>query len=139
MGLLDFASQILGGGEGGQDPKARLITAAIGLIQNQPGGLQGLLGKFQESGMVDHVSSWVGNGENLPISSEQLQQALGSEQVQSIAQAAEVSPDHASNGLAALLPEIINHLTPNGQVPQGNDAGQGLQAMLPGLLGKLLG
>jgi uncharacterized protein YidB (DUF937 family) len=139
MGLMDFASQLLGGGDAGQDPKARLITAAIGMIQNHPGGLQGLLGQFQESGLTDHVSSWVGTGENLPISGEQVQQALGQEQVQSLAQAAEVAPEHASSGLAALLPEIINHLTPNGQVPQGQDAGQGLQALLPGLLGKLLG
>ena len=139
MGLMDLAAQFLGGGEAGQDPRSRLISAAVGMIQNHPGGLQGLLGTLQDSGLAEHVSSWVGTGENLPINGDQLQQALGQDQVQSIAQAAGVAPEHASNGLAALLPEIINHLTPDGQVPQGGDTGQGLQAMLPGLLGKLLG
>jgi uncharacterized protein YidB (DUF937 family) len=134
MGLLDLAGQFLGGNQGG-DSKASLLNAAIGMIQNQPGGLQGLLGKFQESGMGDHVASWVGTGQNLPINADQIQQALGSEQVQALAQQAGIPAEHASSGLAAMLPEIIHHLTPDGQVPQAS----GLQQGLGGLLGKLLG
>lgn len=135
MGLLDLAGQFLGGNPGGGDTKGQLLNAVIGLIQNQPGGLQGLLGKFQESGMGEQVASWVGRGENMPIGADQLQQALGSEQVEAIAQQAGIPAEHASGGLAALLPDIVNHLTPEGQMPQGNDLQQGLG----GLLGKLLG
>ena len=135
MGILDLAGQFLGGNQGGGDSKAQLLNAAISMIQNQPGGLQGLLGKFQESGLGDHVASWVGNGENLPINADQIKQALGSEQVEALAQQAGVPAEHATGGLAALLPDIINHLTPNGQVPQEG----GLQQGLGGLLGKLLG
>jgi len=135
MGLLDLAGQFLGGNQGGGDTKGQLLNAVIGMIQNQPGGLQGLLGKFQESGMGEQVASWVGRGENLPIGADQLQQALGSEQVEAIAQQAGIPAEHASGGLAALLPDIVNHLTPEGQMPQGNDLQQGLG----GLLGKLLG
>jgi uncharacterized protein YidB (DUF937 family) len=135
MGLLDLAGQFLGGNSGGGDSKAQLLNVAMGLIQNQPGGLQGLLGKFQGSGMGDHVASWVGNGENLPISADQVQQALGSDQVEALAQQAGIPAEHASSGLAAMLPEIIHHLTPDGQVPQGANLQQGLG----GLLGKLLG
>ena len=132
MGLLDIAGQFLGGGG---DAKSQLLNAAIGMIQNQPGGLQGLLGKFQESGLGEHVASWVGTGENLPLGADQVHQALGGDQVAALAQQAGLPADQASSGLAALLPEIINPLTPNGQVPQGGDIQQGLG----GLLGKLLG
>jgi uncharacterized protein YidB (DUF937 family) len=135
MGLLDLAGQFLGGNQSGEAPQASMLSSVIGLIQNQPGGLQGLLAKFQQSGMGDHVASWVGTGENLPINADQVQQALGSEQVEAIAQQAGIPAEHASGGLAAMLPEIINHLTPNGQLPQQ----EGLQQGLSGLLGKFLG
>lgn len=135
MGLLDLAGQFLGGTGGGDDAKSQLLNSVIGMIQNQPGGLQGLLGKFQGSGMGDQVASWVGTGENLPLQADQVQQALGAEQVDAIAQQAGIPAEHASAGLAELLPGIINHLTPNGQLPQEG----GLQQGLGGLLGKLLG
>lgn len=135
MGLLDLAGQFLGGGQGGGDNKAQLINAVIGMIQNQPGGLQGLLGKLQGSGLGDQVASWVGTGENLPLGADQLQQALGGDQVAAIAQQAGIPAENASGGLAAVLPDIINQLTPSGEVPQGDDLQQGLG----GLLGKFLG
>lgn len=139
MGLMDIAGQFLGGGQSQEDPKMKLFTAVMGMVQNQPGGVQGLLGKLQEGGLAEHAASWVGNGENLPVTGDQIHQALGTDQVQAIAQAAGIPMEHATSGLAAMLPEIINHLTPNGQVPQGGDAAQGLQAGLPSLLGKLFG
>lgn len=134
MGLLDLAGQFLGGNQGGGDSKTQLLSAVIGLIQNQPGGLQGLLSKFQGSGMGDQVASWVGTGENQPIGADQLQQALGSDQVAAIAQQAGMPAEQASSGLAAMLPDVINRLTPRGQMPEGNDLQQGLG----GLLGKFL-
>lgn len=134
MGLLDLAGQFLGGGQGGGGNKTQLLNAVIGMIQNQPGGLQGLLNKFQGNGMGDQVASWVGTGENLPLGANQLQQALGSDQVATLAQQAGIPAEQASSGLAAMLPDIINQRTPNGQVPQENDLQQGLG----GLLGKFL-
>jgi uncharacterized protein YidB (DUF937 family) len=135
MGLMDLAGQLLGGGNQGGDSKAQLLNGIIGLIQNHPGGLSGLLGQFQEKGMADLVTSWVGTGANLPINSEQVQQALGSDQMAAMAQQAGIPAEHAGSGIAALLPDIINHLTPDGQVP----ADGGWQQGLGGLLGKLLG
>jgi len=85
--------------------------------------------------MGDQVASWVGTGENLPLGADQLQQALGNDQVAAIAQSAGIPAEKASSGLAAMLPDIINQLTPNGQVPQENELQQGLG----GLLGKFLG
>lgn len=137
MGLLDLAGQFMGGGSnnGGGDTRAQLLNSVISMIQSQPGGLQGLLSKFQENGLGEHVASWVGSGENMPLGADQIQQALGGDQVEALAQQAGIPAEHATSGLAAMLPEIINHLTPNGQVPQGGDIQQGLS----GLLGKLLG
>ena len=131
MGLLGFAEQFMGSG----DSKAQLFNAIVGMIQNHPGGLQGFLGKLQVSGLGDQVASWVGTGENLPLGAAQLQQALGSERVAAIAQQAGIPAEQATGGLAAMLPDIIDQLTPSGQVPQDHDLQQGLGS----LLGKFLG
>lgn len=133
MGFMDLAGQFLGDGGGG-DTKAQLLSAVVGMIQNQPGGLQGLLGRLQAGGLGDQVASWVGTGENLPVGADQVHQALGSEHLAALAQQTGLPPEQVGGGLAALLPDLINHLTPQGAVPQGSD----LQAGLGGLLGKLL-
>lgn len=138
MGLMDMVGGLLGGQgpQGGQnDPKAMLLQAAIGMIQNHPGGLQGLLGQFQQAGLAQQVESWVGSGANQALTGDHVQQALGADQIQNLAQQAGMDPGQASQGLASLLPELVNHLTPNGGMP---DAGQ-LQQGLGGLLGKLMG
>lgn len=79
--------------------------------------------------MGDVVASWVGTGQNLPISAEQLHSILGSEQVAAIAQKVGVSPADASSVLAKMLPEVVNHLTPNGQVPASGMLEQGLSLL----------
>ena len=135
MGLMDMVGGMLGGQGGQGDSKAALLQAAIGMIQNHPGGLQGLLGQFQSAGLAQHVESWVGGGENQALTADHVQQALSGDQLQAVAQQAGMDPGQASQGLASLLPEIVNHLTPNGGVP---DAGQ-LQQGLGGLLSKFLG
>lgn len=135
MGLMDMVGGLLGGQGGQSDPKAALLQAAIGMIQNHPGGLQGILGQFQQAGLAQHVESWVGSGANQAITGDHVQQALGSDQVQALAQQAGMDPAQASQGLASLLPELVNHLTPNGGMPDSSQLQQGLG----GLLGKFLG
>ena len=77
MGLLDsLLSTALGSTPANQQPS--LVNMALGLIQNHPQGLQGLLDQFIQSGLAQHAQSWVGNGQNMPLSAEQLVQALGS-------------------------------------------------------------
>lgn len=136
MGLLDQVVGALGGqgGKGGQSP---LLEVLMGLIGNsQAGGLQGLLQKLQQSGLSDHVASWVGTGQNMPVSGDQVQSALGDDQVQAIASQAGVSPQEASSGLAQLLPQIVDKLTPNGSVPEHSVVSEGLSLLKSsGLLG----
>lgn len=135
MGLMDMVGGMLGGQDAQGGSKAALMQAVMGLIQNHPGGLQGLLGQFQQAGLAEHVQSWIGTGANQGLTADHIQQALSGDQLQAVAQQAGLDPGQASQGLAAMLPEIVNHLTPNGGLP---DAGA-LQQGLGGLLGKFLG
>ena len=93
MGLLDsLAGQVLGslsgsGSGSGSGAHAGLLEAIGGLVGNpETGGLQGLISAFEQGGLGKLVASWIGTGQNLPISPQQLQSILGSEQVQAISQ-----------------------------------------------------
>jgi uncharacterized protein YidB (DUF937 family) len=117
MGLLDdmenkAVTSVLGGST---NP---LATGLLQMINNHPGGLPALVQSFHEKGLGDVASSWVGSGQNLPISADQIHQVLGSDAVKALAAKAGISPDAAGSSLAALLPSLIDKLTPNGQMPQ---------------------
>jgi uncharacterized protein YidB (DUF937 family) len=132
MGLLDsFENQALGKVLGGTSNP--LASGLLQMIQNQPGGLQGLVQNFHDKGLGGVASSWVGSGENQPISADQIHQVLGSEQVQALAAKAGISPDMAGSAIAQLLPGIVSHLTPDGQVPAHNN----VMDMVGGLLQNL--
>ncbi|WP_322073136.1 YidB family protein [Burkholderia cepacia] len=116
MGLLDIVGGLLGGQAGGNSQSA-LITTALEFINNQPGGLNGLIEKFKAGGAGDIIGSWVGNGENQPISADTLQNVLGSDVVGSLASKVGIDPSQASSILAQVLPHVVNGATPNGEVP----------------------
>ncbi len=103
---------------------------------SESGGAEGLLNTFNEKGLGEVMSSWIGAGENLPISSEQIQQVLGSDQVQQIAEKLGVSPDDASSGLAEMFPQIVDKLTPDGSLPTQDLLHQGLGMITDKLFGK---
>jgi uncharacterized protein YidB (DUF937 family) len=126
MGLLD---SIVGQLSGAPDGHADLVGAIGNLIQQHPDGLSGVVSKFEQGGLGNVIASWVGTGANLPISAQQLEAVLGSQQVQALASKLGISPQQASGHLAELLPQIINKLTPQGTVPQAGALG-GLMAML---------
>jgi uncharacterized protein YidB (DUF937 family) len=144
MGLLD---DLLGqsGGQGlgslakiaAQNPQ--LVQAALSLLSHNqgsiggPGGLGGLISAFEKGGLGNVMSSWVGGGPNLPVDAGRLASALGPDVLGQVAQHAGVSPTDAAGGLASILPELINHLTPSGQVP----AATSLESTLGSLLGAL--
>ena len=117
MGFLDgMLGNVMGGGSS-QNP---LMGIAMNFVQ-QHGGLEGLLKQFQDKGMGAQVASWIGTGENLPISGEQLQQALGHANVADLAQKAGMDPQQVSGQLADLLPNVVNQLSPEGKLPQGGE------------------
>ncbi len=133
MGLFDQVVGVLAGGQSGGN--AALLESVMQLINNpQTGGLAGLVQSFQQGGLGEIVNSWVSTGQNLPISAEQIQSVLGATAVQDIAARLGVGEQQVSGSLAELLPQIIDQLTPSGQLPQGGDLmAQGL-ALLKGKL-----
>ncbi len=81
------------------------------------GGITGLAQKFQSGGAGEVFSSWVGTGQNQAITSETITQVLGSSQVQAFAQKLGIDPAQASDFIAQHLPQVIDKLTPEGQMP----------------------
>jgi len=132
MGLLDnIEGQMLNRVAGGtSNPMA---AAVLQMIQNHPGGLQGLIQCFHQNGLGGVISSWISTGQNQAISPDQVQQVLGNNTLQQVAEKAGISPDQAKSSLAELLPTLVDKLTPNGQVPEHSS----LLAMGESLLGSL--
>lgn len=132
-----------GGGLGGlmglvaNNPQ--LLQAVLSLLDNNgaQGGLGGLLQKFQQAGLGDVIGSWVGSGDNQPISGEQLGNVLGADALSGVAAKLGVDPADAASQLSNILPGLIDQLTPQGQAPAGGLGNAGdLMGMLGGLLGK---
>jgi uncharacterized protein YidB (DUF937 family) len=137
MGLLDTVMGTLGGA-GGNNGGNPLLDVVMQMLSSngQSGGLAGLAKAFQDKGMGDQMASWISTGQNLPISAEQIKAVLGGGQLGQIASQLGMNEQQAAGGLADLLPQVIDTLTPNGQVPQGDDLmAQGLEL----LKGKLFG
>lgn len=130
MGLLDG---ILGGGEGSP------IGAITDLLGGQEGGLGGLMSAFEKGGLGGVAQSWIASGANLPISAEQIQQVLSSGMVADFAAKLGVDPKTAADTLAQVLPQVVDHLTPDGQLPAGGQAGFGGLGGIADILGKLKG
>lgn len=130
MSLFDTLKQVAGGVVGQQAGTAAggqgvMVDAIQGLIQ-QHGGLSGLLSKFQQNGLGAQVASWVGTGANQPINAQHVMDALGSSQIGQMAQKFGIDPQQMAGHLATLLPQVVNHLTPNGQVPASGAIGEAL-------------
>jgi uncharacterized protein YidB (DUF937 family) len=107
-----------------------VVTSIIGLINDpQSGGLMGLVEKISAGGLNEQVKSWVSTGQNLPVTGDQIQAALGSSVVQDIASKIGIDSNDITSNLARLLPVVIDKLTPNGEVSSDNT----LQTVLTGL------
>lgn len=132
MGLFDQVVGALAGGEA--DGRGGLLQIVMQLI-NDPkiGGLQGLVQSFQQGGLGEIVNSWVSSGQNLPISAEQIQSVLGGSSLQDMAARLGMSPEQASGNLAEMLPQLVDSMTPNGQLPEGGDLlAQGMDLLKKG-------
>ncbi|MBJ7456122.1 MAG: DUF937 domain-containing protein [Thermoleophilia bacterium] len=114
----------------------KMVETVAGMIGGGGGaggsgaGLQGLVEKFQAGGLGDVAASWIGTGDNKAISADQVRGALGDDEVQRVADEAGVSKDEAASGLAALLPELVDKVTPDGLVPDAGALAERLQKLL---------
>ena len=128
MGLFDsVAGAVLGklGGESGG-----MAQVAMEMFNNN-GGIGGILEKFKEGGLAEQAASWVGKGENLPVSAEQISSVLGSGAIADMAAKFGIDPATLSAQIAEHLPTVVDKLTPNGAV-EGESGG-----LLSSVLGML--
>lgn len=130
-------SGLLGQGKNGQRMQAmQLINALL----NTQGGLPGLLNKLQQGGLGDLVQSWLGQGDNKPISPQEIDHAIGSQELEHAAKEAGLENKHqASDLLSQFLPQIIDKLSPNGQLnntTNGDLLSKSIQSVLGGLFKK---
>ena len=135
MGLLDgLAGQLVGQISGGNQYSA-LLPHVLQLLQgNQSGsGIQSLIQNFNNGGLGDVISSWISTGSNLPISGSQLQTVLGNDTISRLASQSGLSTDNVRSQLTDLLPQVVDKLTPNGQLPAGGDLLSSLTSGLKGL------
>ncbi|WP_084557259.1 YidB family protein [Hamadaea tsunoensis] len=119
------------------DPNVRQMLSGVlsklgGAQGGQNGQLGGLMDQLNSAGLGQQVQSWVGTGENQPVTGQQLTDALGADNLDQVAQQAGIAPDQAADQLAQVLPQLVDTATPNGQMPGPSD----LQAMLGQLMGQ---
>lgn len=103
-------------GRGGGSPFSGLVGGGLA-----GGGLAGLLALLSQKGYGQQAASWVSTGPNQELPPEALSDVLGDQQLADIAAQAGVSEDEARTGLAELLPEVVDHFTPEGRMPEEND------------------
>ena len=132
MGLLDSVIGAVAGGMGGQgrgDSQGALLNAVIGMLANGQGqggaggGLGDLIGKFTQGGLGDVIGSWVGHGQNAPISGDQLSNVLGSDMISELAAKLGLSHEETAGQLSQVLPQVVDRLTPQGHAPAGGLGG----------------
>lgn len=148
MDLTDILKGVLGGGAaagpqapagGSSDLVTKLLPLVLQMLQGPPagaagaapagpgglsglgtpGGLGGLVSAFTQGGLGDVIGSWVGRGENLPVSGGQLAGVLGPGALQHLAGSTGASHGEVADALSQLLPRVVDHLTPDGVVPDG--------------------
>ncbi len=131
---------LLGGAASGGIP-ANVGDAIGGLLGGGTGGtagLEDLVKGFEQAGLTDQVQSWIGTGANQPVTPEQIGQALGPDKVQQLSSSTGIDVAALLPMLAAFLPQVINALTPNGQLPkagEGGDPADVIGGLLKGLGG----
>ncbi|MDV5144687.1 YidB family protein [Streptomyces sp. SBC-4] len=123
-----LGSLLGGGGQGGSGGAGGILGSLLGALAGGKSGggadganpLGGLLDMLTKSGLVDQAQSWVGTGENKPVSGTQIAEALPDDTLQKVAADAGVSPQEAADQIAQSLPQAVDKLTPDGAVPQGS-------------------
>jgi len=132
MGILDSIVSALDSSSGAAPQSAAVVSEVLSMVRGQGGaanGLTSLLQAFAAGGLGHLFQSWVSSGQNLPVSAQQIQSVLGnSGMLQRIAQATGMQPADVAQHLSTVLPQIVDHLTPNGQIHPA-DASSALEGL----------
>ena len=138
MGMLDALMEnpeLIGNVAKFASENPEIAKAAMSFLSSGEGGdgLGDIVNALQSGGLADTVSSWLGSGDNIAVSPSQLESALGADKLTGFAESAGISGSEASALLAGMLPQLVDKLSPDGQLP---DSG-GIDSMLGGLMGAL--
>ena len=136
MGLLDDVIGMAGLG-GGASAQSQQHAGALGMLLEyinspQVGGISGLQQMFQQKGLGGIVASWIGTGQNLPISADQLQNVLHSDALQNIAAKTGMDQGQLTSILSQMLPHVVDKLTPTGAVPEAGALTQMMKGLAAG-------
>ena len=134
MGIFD---EVMAATGLANSPQAQDHAGALGAIMEyvnspQVGGVSGLQKMFEEKGLGGVMSSWVGTGQNLPISADQLQSVLHSGALQQVAEKAGIDPNQLTSMMTTLLPHVVDKLTPDGQAPDSGVLSQLMKGLAAG-------
>jgi uncharacterized protein YidB (DUF937 family) len=124
MGILDDITAKLGGQNGQEGGLASLQK-----LFSSSGGLEGITSKLTNSGMGKQVQSWIGTGQNEPVTGHQVQEAVDPHELHHVAEQAGMSDEEASEQVARAMPEMVNHATPEGHIPQQDPFAKGLDSL----------
>jgi uncharacterized protein YidB (DUF937 family) len=111
-----------------------LATGVLTYLASHPQALHNLLGRFQSSGLGHKVDSWVGTGPNDSIHPHEVEAALGPDGLDRIAHEAGVKRDEARDGLTQVIPNVVDKLTPHGEVPPPSILQQGISFLRNSLM-----
>ena len=115
---------LLGGSKGGASPLTALLPVVTGMLAG--GGLGKLMSGLQAAGLEGKAKSWVSKGENHPLSADEVKRVVPAEKIAEVAQKAGVSHDDAAGLIAQALPAVVDHVTPDGHVPDAAAVDQSL-------------
>jgi uncharacterized protein YidB (DUF937 family) len=117
LALLASGALFRGGGTSAPATTGSNPTSDEGAGGGLLGGLGGLLDKLQKGGLGDVANSWVGSGQNQPVTPKQLSPALGSDIIKALAQRSGLSEEELTKQLSQILPGVVDKLTPAGRLP----------------------
>ena len=126
-GLMGGSSRPMGGGLGGGSSfggkgalMAMLLPLAMQWVQRS-GGIGGVLDQFRKKGYSQQAASWVSTGENEVLEPQAIDEVVGTDELSRLSRQLGVGNEEVASGMAQILPEMVNHLTPQGEVPHDAD------------------
>lgn len=127
MDISDITKSV--SGNGSEMNIGDLLGSTLGLLQGQSGGLEGLMGLFASKGLGDIIGSWIGTGNNLPVSTHQIINVFGEDAMKNMATKHGTDTNTFISKITELLPNVIDKLTPNGKVTGSETSGLNIESL----------
>ncbi len=123
MSLLNMATQLFMSNTNSSHLESNTVMSGLkGLLADQSGNidLAGLVSKFSGSGLSSIATSWLGDGNNETLSTQQITETLGQDKLTNFASGLGIDTDSAASGLASMIPQLIDKSSDDGSLLSGN-------------------